>query len=203
MTNREKPVCGTWESVRARDPAELARTSGFDPDPAGGLVFRFLGEARRVDLQAARLERLRRKVWEPAEDPLLEIVLRQYLCRVRESLPAGEPLVGVRDLREGHFFRGPHALDFGPLLARYGRDPAGFAAAAEKLDARPVEMADCAFRFLPLPRVPVTLLLWTADEEFPARMTALFEPTIEEVLPADAIWALVMRVVRALLEGGP
>ncbi len=202
MTNRKEPACGTWEAVQARDPAELARASGFAPDPAGGLVFRFFGELRRVDLQAARLERRRGKVWAPAEDPLLEIVLRQYLCRVRESLPAGGPLVGVRDLREGHFFRGPHALDFGSLLDRYGRDPAGFAAAAEKLDARPVEMADCAFRFLPLPRVPITLLLWTADEEFPTRMTALFAPTIEEVLPADAIWALVVRTVRALLEAG-
>ncbi|MEJ5359586.1 MAG: DUF3786 domain-containing protein [Desulfobacterales bacterium] len=197
-----EPDGGGWEAVRARDPAELARAAAFDPAPPGGLVFRFLGEPHRVDLAAGRLFRLRGADWEPADDPLLEVVLRQYLRRVRAGLPAGGPLVGVRDLREGHFFRGPHALDFGPLLSRYGCDPAGFAAAAGKLGAEPVAMADCAFRFRPLPRVPVTLLLWTADEEFPARMTALFERTIEEVLPADAIWALVTRTARAVLEAG-
>ncbi len=197
------PACGIWEAVRRRALPELAAATGFTPHADGGLSFPFLGEPRRVDPTAGRLLRPRGAAWEPAADPLLELVLRQYLCRARRPLPENGPPVGVRDLREGHFFRGPHALDFGPLLARYGADPEGFAATARRLAAEPVALADRAFRFRPLPRVPITLLLWTADEEFPARMTALFARTIEEVLPADAIWALVSRTVRALLDGRP
>lgn len=199
----DEPACGTWEAVRRRALPELAAATGFALHPEGGLSFSFLGEPRRVDPEAGRLLRPRGAGWEPAADPLLELVLRQYLCRVRRALPEDGPPVGVRDLREGHFFRGPHALDFGPLLTRYGADPGGFAAAARRLAAEPVALADCAFRFRPLPRVPITLLLWTADEEFPARMSALFARSIEEGLPADAIWALVLRTVQALLEGRP
>jgi hypothetical protein len=40
------------------------------------------------------------------------------------------------------------------------------------------------------------------DEEFPARMSVLFERSIEDVLAADAIWALVNRVSAELLSIG-
>jgi hypothetical protein len=49
------------------------------------------------------------------------------------------------------------------------------------------------------PRVPLYYLLWEGDEEFPARMSVLFERSIEESLAADAIWALVTRVSSSLL----
>ena len=38
------------------------------------------------------------------------------------------------------------------------------------------------------------------DEEFRPRLTVLFDRSIENVLAADAIWALVNRVCMALLE---
>jgi len=45
-------------------------------------------------------------------------------------------------------------------------------------------------------------LLWEADDEFPARMSVLFERSIENVMAADAIWGLVNRVSTELLKTG-
>jgi hypothetical protein len=61
-------------------------------------------------------------------------------------------------------------------------------------------MADEAGRLLPFPRIPLYFLMWFADEEFPARLRVLFDRSIERFLPADAIWALVNRVARALAD---
>ena len=62
-------------------------------------------------------------------------------------------------------------------------------------------MADAAYKLQPYPRVSLYFLLWEGDEEFPAQVTVLFDRSIENVLAADAIWALVNRVVTALLQG--
>jgi len=62
-------------------------------------------------------------------------------------------------------------------------------------------MADAAGRLLPFPRIPLYFLMWFSDEEFPSRLRVLFDRSIERFLPADAIWALVNRVARALVDG--
>jgi hypothetical protein len=49
--------------------------------------------------------------------------------------------VGVKDLKEGHFFAGPHEFRLHPLLKRFANDPKGFRAAAIALDGHAVDMA--------------------------------------------------------------
>jgi hypothetical protein len=108
--------------------------------------------------------------------------------------------VGVKDLKEAHFFQGPHALLVDPLIKRYGRDLEDFKNTAEFLEGRPVDMADAAYQLLPFPRVPVYYLFWQGDDEFDPRISVLFDRSIEEVFSADVIWGLVSRVSTALLH---
>jgi hypothetical protein len=110
-------------------------------------------------------------------------------------------IVGVKDLKGAHFFQGPHELKTEPLIRRYGTDLKGFNQVAEYLEAEPRDMADTAYRLLPFPRVPLYYLLWQGDEEFEPRVTVLLDRSIENVLAADAIWALINRVSTALLVG--
>jgi hypothetical protein len=110
-------------------------------------------------------------------------------------------IVGVKDLKEAHFFQGPHALRTEPLIRRYGADLTGFSRMAEYLEGQPRDMADIAYRLLPFPRVPLYYLLWQGDDEFGPRVTVLLDRPIENALAADAIWALINRVTTSLLEG--
>jgi hypothetical protein len=114
-----------------------------------------------------------------------------YLINVKDVYPLGRDIVGPKDLKEGHFFQGPHELKIAPLLDRYGKDAGGFRDAAERLSGEAVDMADAAFRLKPFPRIHLYYLLWEADGEFPPRMSVLFDRSIENLLPADAIWGLV------------
>jgi hypothetical protein len=49
---------------------------------------------------------------------------------------------------------------------------------------------DASIRIYPLPRVPITLVLWLEDEEFPAKVDLFFDSTVEfQLSRSDTIWA--------------
>ena len=190
-----------WERLSARDPLQLVAITQFQLTPENGWMFRFLNRDVLVDPKDRCLRRWCGAGWENADDPLLELATVLYLTNVKDVYPLGRDIVGPKDLKEGHFFQGPHELKTAPLVERFGTDMQGLRLAAEALCGEPVDMADAAWRLKPFPRVHLYYLFWKGDEEFPPRMSVLFERSIEETLAADAIWGLVNRVSTALLAG--
>ena len=190
-----------WNELLKRNIDTLCNFTLFENDSSGHLRFHFLNEDIMVDLNDRCLKRLEGDRWSKTDDPLLELVTVLYLINVTGLYPMDKDIVGVKDLKEAHFFQGPHALKTEPLVRRYGTDLNGFNQVAEYLEGEPREMADTAYRLLPFPRVPLYYLLWKGDEEFEPQVTVLLDRSIENVLAADAIWALVNRVSTALLVG--
>jgi len=190
-----------WMDLAQRSLEDLANLTLALPLPGDCLQFRFLGQDIQVDIPNQRLMRTGKDDAIPLDDPLLELVTLVYLNQVQAVLPLDRDIVGLQDLKEAHFFVGPHELRTTKVVERYGVDPEGFHRAVKSLDGRMVDMADAAGRLLPFPRMPLYFLMWFADEEYPARLRVLFDRTIEHFLPADAIWALVNRVAQALADG--
>jgi hypothetical protein len=190
-----------WQDLSKRPLEDLANFTLARPLPEGRLQFRFLNEDICVDIPGQRLLRAGDAESVVLDDPLLELVTLVYLNQVNRIFPLDRDIVGLQDLKESHFFVGPHELRTAKVLDRYGRDPEGFRQAVAALDGRLVDMADTAGRLLPFPRIPLYFLMWFEDDEFPASLKVLFDRAIEQVLPADAIWALVNRVARALVDG--
>ena len=188
-----------WEELQAKDLNFLCNLTLFTPVSDQQLSFPFLNENILVDLKDRCLKRRTDKDWEKTDDPLLELVTVLYLNGVNDIYPMGKDIVSAKDLREGHFFQGPHALKVDGLIKRYGHDLSGFKTAAENLRGEPVEMADAAFKVLPFPRIPLYYLLWEGDDEFQPRVNVLFDRPIEEIFAADGIWGLVNRVATAFL----
>ena len=189
-----------WERLKQTDLLLLSARTQFQPTSEGRLVFKFLNRDVMVDPISCCLRRPGGARWEKVDDPLLELATVLYLIHAQDVYPLGRDIVGPQDLKEGHFFQGPHELKIAPLVERYGRDLLGFRQATQKLGGEPLDMADVAVRLKPFPRVHLYYLLWGADEEFPARMSVLFERSIENVLAADAIWGLVNRVSAEVLK---
>jgi len=190
-----------WDQLQQKDINTLCNLTLFDPISSGSLLFRFLREDVMVDIDNRCLKRSDEAGWVTTDDPLLELVTVMYLLNVKDIHPIGREIVGVKDLKEGHFFQGPHALKTDPLLKRYGHDLKSFRQSAEYQQGEARDMADAAYRLSPFPRIHLYYLLWEGDKEFEPRLTVLFDRSIENVLAADAIWALVNRVCTALLEG--
>jgi len=188
-----------WERLVQKDLLQLSAQTRFQLTHDGRLVFKFLNRNVMVDPRDRCLKRPVGTCWERVHDPLLELISVLYLSNVQDVYPLGRDIVGTKDLREGHFFQGPHELRIAPLVERYGNDIEGFRQASSRLEGEWMDMADAAVRLKPFPRLHVYYLLWGKDEEFPARMNVLFERSIENILAADAIWALVSRVSTELL----
>jgi hypothetical protein len=93
----------------------------------------------------------------------------------------------------------------GPLKERFAGRPEELAAAARRIGGREVnaesQSADLAFRFSPLPRIPVMLLFWDGDSSsgFDAEIKLAFDETITEHLDIESILFLSEHITKLLL----
>lgn len=188
-----------WDELTEKDLETVRDCSLARIHSPQGLILTFLGQEILIDMQSRCLKGLRPPGLEKIEEPLLELICLVYLLNAGPEGPRGD-LISVRDLKNAHFFQGPHRLDLDPLLRKYGRDADGFRRSAESLGGRSLSMADVAYRIPALPKIPLYYLLWEGDEEFEPRMSVLFDRSVEMHLSADALWGLVNLVSRALLE---
>ena len=128
-----------------------------------------------------------------------ELILLTYLVRSQALELSGE-LVNEKQLPGGEtFFRGPHRLSTGPLEQVFGKDRVAFLSAGKRLHGTVIDLADAAIRLPVFPRVPVILILWEKDDEFPARITVNFDATVSSHLPLDMVWAMVHVVSQWML----
>lgn len=189
-----------WETLAQKDLTTLCNHTFFEVHEPGRLTFDFLNETLQIDIQRRCLRRQKEGQWQPSEDPLLTLATAIYLNQVDGVYPLGQDIVGIADLKESHFFCGPHELRTQPLLARYGEDIEGFCRAGAALKGHPRKMGDAAVELRPYPRVPLYFLLWQGDAEFKPRLQVLLDRSIENYMPADAIWALINRVILSFTD---
>ncbi len=117
-----------------------------------------------------------------------------YLLRVKD-IPLSEEWISEKDLPGGAtFFRGPHLIPTELISGQFGNDLHAFNIWCEKLGGIQIDLADSAFRFQITPDIPVVVLYWKGDEDFPAKAKMLYNRTINEQLPLNVIWALAVGV---------
>jgi hypothetical protein len=119
-----------------------------------------------------------------------------------QDLPLTGEWISEKDIPGGEgFFRGPHAVPSHLITDRFGEDVEGFRAVCARLGGKPLDMADAAYVFRILPRVPAAVLLWRGDEEFPAEAKLLFDRMIGAHLPLDCVFALAGELCERIGRG--
>ena len=98
------------------------------------------------------------------------------------------------------FFRGHHGLPSGPLEERFGRDAAGFLAAGKKLHGETRPAGDAAVALEVFPGLVVEVILWQADDEFPAQVSFTLPAHLDRFWFLDAVWGLLNLVTQELLQ---
>jgi hypothetical protein len=122
-----------------------------------------------------------------------------YLIHAKD-IPLTGRLIKPVNLKGGEiFFRGSHALPLEGVALKYGHDREAFIKRGKELCGEPLEYGDASLRFLPLPRVPVTVILWLGDEEFPPGADLLFDSSCEMHLPLDIIWSIAMTTLLVMM----
>ncbi len=189
-----------WEDLRNRSRDTVLQQEGVQPASQGnGYEIGFLDSVYLVDPQVERIVEL-----SPFPDRKLpeefQILLIRYLVAPNGGAPDGQD-ISEKDLPGGvTFFQGPHALHVGPIIRLYGEDPESFEARGKELHAIPVPYGDKAMRFRPFPFMPVTYVLWRADEEFPASVSILFDKSISRWFELDMVFGLVLALTERIVE---
>jgi hypothetical protein len=190
-----------WERLSQANPKDVCRRSGaqFD-DATGSYVVSFLQEFYRVGPQTKNIELLPGSVLSTDPSIELQVILITYLLNAH-ALPLVNRLVAGSGLKGGKtFFQGAHRLPVEPLVEQFGMDPTGFINKGLSLGAQQERYGDAGLRFSALPRVPVIMVLWQGDKEYPARLSVLFDASIAQHLPLDAIYGLVIEICRRMAD---
>ena len=138
-------------------------------------------------------------------NPLSAFDQAMLLYHLRQSdgtLPAGR-WISYRDLPGGGFYHQAYQGYTGRRLAEaFGRQPELLGAAAtggERLDGP----GPHAWRFTPLPRVPLAACLWPGDDELPSQASVLFDANAGHHLPIDGLALLGAGLTGRLLRARP
>jgi hypothetical protein len=122
-----------------------------------------------------------------------------YLVSVK-NIPLTGRLVNPANIKGGElFFRGTHALPLARIEELYGTDRASFVRKGSELCGELTSYGDVSFKFFPLPRMPVMMILWLRDEEFPSRAELLFDSSCAIHMPVDIIWSIAMLSVLVMV----
>ena len=124
-----------------------------------------------------------------------------YLLGAAKITPTGH-LLKPTELKTGQIYvKGSHLLPLEGIAARFSGDPEGFVRQGARFGGEQRDYGDAAVELRPFSRVPITLILWLEDDEFPARSYLLFDETCEAHLPPDILWSVAMMCALAMLKG--
>jgi hypothetical protein len=119
-----------------------------------------------------------------------------------KDIPASGRLIRPLDVKGGQrFFSGTHVLPLDCIEGRFALDKTGFIERGLQFGSEIASYGDAAVRLYPLPRVPVTIILWLQDEEYPARAGLFFDSTIDFQLSlSDIVWSVAVMTTLVMGE---
>ncbi len=128
-----------------------------------------------------------------------KISILSYLNNAKD-IPLAGKLEKPEDLSAGQIYlKGSHILPLDNIAQKYGDDINGFLIRGKELGGEQVGYGDASLRLSPFPRIPVTIILWKSDDEFPPRADLLFDSTCKLQLPEDIVWSMAMMSVMMML----
>jgi hypothetical protein len=192
---------GLWEQLVVLDRHETARRAKcdylVDPDC---YVVTMLKTDYEVNLAGKEIISVRPDSPPKPAGFLEQLCILAYLINARD-VPLANKLVRAEALPGGQFFfRGLHRLPTEKLQEVFGHCPERLHEVAPQFDAKRCDFGDASIELTVLPRIPLTIVVWRADDEFAARASILFDQTVGSQLPLDALGAAVNLVVEAIVK---
>lgn len=184
-----------WNILRGLKPADVCRNAMVSFDDTTGI---YLLKSFGMDLYVAPENKTI-----DSEAPYADLLLNWLGYFSRLSIPfyltsaMDVPLTGRLvqpvNVKGGNiFFRGTHVLPLDKLALKYGNDKAGFLKRGTDLGGMQMNYGDASVKLFPFPRLPVVVILWQEDDEFPPRVDILFDSTCEFHLALDILWSSAM-----------
>lgn len=195
-----------WSKLEHMDPervAGCAQAEYWEDDDV--FVLPVLGQSHLVNVEEQQVKEIGVHEYSLEDKTHFNLLVPLYLASCTETKPGGK-LISPQSLPGGggFFKKGSHELPTEVIAHHFNSNPHNFIHAGEKLGGSKIDSGDAAIVIPAFPKVPVTIILWLGDLEFPARAQVLLDETAPQHFPLDALWATIIMTSKALIQlGGP
>jgi hypothetical protein len=126
------------------------------------------------------------------------ILILHYLITAKGTPNTGK-LIGFKQVPGGLFEYASLSREvLAPLLEHFGKEPELLVRAAANLGGARTSYGDAAVGIKAFPNVPVVIVLWRGDDEFPPNASILFDSTVADYLSTEDMAVLCGRMVEKL-----
>ncbi len=192
-------VAGLRRELSCLDPASLAARAGGRWRAAGPGAGEILLAVWRKEVSVSIPGFVARDPSTGREcDPGTQALLAYHL-RLTDGSPAEGRWVSFSELPDGAFYsRAFQGYTGDAIIRAFGRDLPLLGRAAEKLGGAREQEGALSYSYRPLPRIPILLVCWRGDEEFPPFAKLLFDASAPRHLPTDVCAVLGGTLARRL-----
>jgi hypothetical protein len=193
------------EQLGKIDIKEQCRKSGAEYQKVNShqvITIEYLNQSYQVTFPRIEVSLAGSQTEVPLKD---KILLLHYLALAKGTPIANKP-IAFKELPEGAvYFPTFSKRSIEPITKYFGQEPQRLLEAAERLGGHKVDYGDVAVAINAFSHVPVTIVLWRGDAEFPPRGNILFDATITDYLSTEDIIVLceniTWKLVKFLREG--
>ena len=129
-----------------------------------------------------------------------EIFILHYLERA-SGAPLAKHWASFSEIPGGAFYHSVFLMRCkSPLVKSFGEDPQALLSVAREVQGEPLNLGDVGVKIQAFPFVPLALVLWRGEAEFPAEGSILFDTSVNEYLPLEDIVILAETIVWKLIK---
>lgn len=187
-------------ALQNRDPIRLAEATGSEwkPEEQPG-EFRLLYWGQPARLTAGDWLVYKGSSTEPASD--FEQAMLLYYFDIADGTAEEGRWISFTDLPDGKFYSQAFQGYTGrEIWTAYGQNLAAFENACGALGGVRQGLGDASYRFRALPRVPVLVVYWLGDDDFPGSARVLFDASASHYLTTDACAVLGSAITRKIIS---
>jgi hypothetical protein len=167
------------------------------------IIIEYLNQTYQVTLPEVEISLVNSEEEVPLKD---KILILHYLTQAKGT-PASNRIIAYKELPEGaNYFPTFVKRAIKPLVDHFGREPQRLLDIAGILGGRKADYGDVAVTINAFKQVPITLVLWRGDDEFPPEGNIVFDSNISDYLSTEDInvlcEAVAWRLVKRLRAGG-
>ncbi|MDP3880384.1 MAG: DUF3786 domain-containing protein [Dehalococcoidales bacterium] len=161
------------------------------------IIVRYLDRPYRISLPGGEIALVDGAAEVPVRD---RILILHYFLRAKGT-PLSNNLITLRELPEGSgYFPTFFNRTSQPILNHFGKNPALLIDASRGMGGYPADLGDTAVTIKAFTYVPITIVLWRGDDEFPAQGSVLFDATISDYLSTEDIVVLCETITWKLIR---
>lgn len=177
------------------DQEALCRKVGIDTYDGGAIRLDYFGIPHEIDRKTGQIRVPGRADHEPGFDEVMAIY--NFLYYAEEGAENSGEWVHFRDVKSAGVFEGAFERQvLGPFAEHFAGRPEAFREAGERLGCVPLPYGDGSFQVPAFSCIPLRVIFWDGDEEFPAKVNILFDKDITSFIHPESVVMLGSECMR-------